>query len=1264
MKVYKKNEHSLFIKPFGVANKLYLSLTVFIYFDLNSPDSPLKEQELWKIVPEQLKPNPVLDVGMPKPRAEFLLSGSCFAPRNTTRQASSVSITVGKTGKELSVFGNRQWGRNAAGMLTITEPAPFSEMPIIWENAFGGKDFKENPAGKGITPVVTDGGKPVVLLPNIENPNNLIGSPAQKPAPAGFLPLDIMHPLRQKKTGTYNDKWLKERWPYFPDDMNYEFFNAASEDQFMDGFFSPGDRIEILNMNPDIQLISSYIPNLRIRCFVTRKEAPKSEAELFIDVPNRIDTLWLFPSIMRGVVLFRGTTEIFDEEYEDVLRIFLATEHVSDQPYSLEYYVEEQKKAMDLSVKIDMTPLNKASKKIGDMLKRMKKIPKDIDNSIRRGLGKAPSMPRTPAESAAGGQKVIQGSFEVLDKLERQSRDLHSKYGHLVRIDLAMFDRMRGRLKTMSGRITDGLKQIETAKASVMKSAEAAVKEGSAKLKTFVPPDILEKSGYSPEKLLPQEKKVNPWHDRGFPFVVQCRRNLEQSPDLQQVLHRLGLDKRSIKNAWLGVNLQEQKALKTLWGLKPKQKDTEEITLPPGLVIPLFNETVLCRIRIFPDGWQKGENIDKSLLIEGSDPCGLFLECLEEESPVVAVGDDLQALIMEEEAGDAFSVASFSDPGAKLTDDAAKAVKETSVFIVVLPAGLKDTDKLWKDWQDAFPDALLKPLPEGRNLFEAQAKGVDIRKWLMTGMPSTFVEKHKITPDIPQDGKPPTAKALTVPIPKIDVRSIIDNASRQINAHLDKKTGGLREMVPGLKADMIAKAREAIVKSGLNPDDVLKLGAPVKAVSPSEAGDAMVKKLNQYLDTSRKNGSLVPEMETKVNKWIVDIKKKTGDAQIKYTQGMQKLEAAKKTVAEKTAAAKAQQMPPEAKAKFKKMGMDPDMMVQRTRQEVIDMHANGESLSQSRISEVDLSGLDLSGIDLSQAQCIKTNFTGSVLNGANLSHVIAKEADFTDCSLNDAILDRGIFIRAKLRKAMMQRTRLKQTIIKDADLTEADMSDAFIYLSVISATPMTKALFKRAKANLSVLSDADASDSDFTEINFDRCVFRRLSLDRSTFARAVLPSTQFMETVGEAVSFRNANMHKSRMSNHTRFPSADISGVVLTQGSLRETDLSESDFTGSRLDEALIEKCVLREANLKAISAKGCRFSKCDLEGATMRFINMLGGSFRKSRLVNADLSEANLYAVDFYKSVMGDTQIDGANIKRTLLTRRMDIIKEEGMIR
>ena len=1271
MKVYKKNQHSLFVKPFGVQDKLYLALTVFVYFDLMAPDDPLTEQELWKTIPEQLKPTPILDVGMPKPRGEVLLTGSCFSPRGTVRNASTVSFRVGDLRKEIAVFGDRWWQKNNAGVNAITDPVPFSELPLTWRNAFGGEDFPANPIGKGITPVLRKDGEPRTPLPNIEYRSRIIGSPADRPDPAGFDVVDMMSPQRQKKTGTYDDKWLKERWPYFPDDMDYEYFNCAPADQYIDAFFQGGEAIEILNMHPDMQLIESHLPELRIRCFVTKKEAPKSAVEVFQNVTTRVDTLWLFPSILRGVVMYRGTTEIYDEEYEDVLRIFIATERLKDPPLPLEHYLEEQKKAMDRSVSADMAPLQEAAKKIGKMMKRLKKIPKDIDYSLKMATGKAPVMPRTPAETVAAGQQVIGDNLALLDRLEAQSRDLHGKFGHVAKIDLTMFDRMRGTLRATSATIGESLTKIETMAAKVRQDAAAGLKAGAEKVRMTIPAAQLEKIGFAPEELLDQKKKVNPWHDSGFPLIVECRRNLEADRDAQRALHDLGIEKDTIKRAWLGINPAEIKASRAVWGLKPSPdppKDGtpqggaasgDDLVIPAGLVLPRFNEAVLNRILILPDNLQKDGDLAGGELVDGSDKTPLLF-IAEDGAPVVAVADELQALLLEQEIGDACSVICLARPDEKPSKDGDAQIKGAEAFLVVMPEKAAPGAKDWEAWKKAYPASRPYALPKGDNLFAAARLGVDIRAWIMEALPKEFRKRHKIAPSLPEPGKHPTAEDLTVPIPAIDVKAIVDKSSKEMRGYLEGKIGDPVAMKAQMKAELLARVGDTLKKAGFDPEEVLNASPSPKPNAMAAAGDSMAAKLTQGADALKKQGTLTPDIQQKFNEMSADIKKMSQEGQARFDVGMAKLAAAKETAAAASVKVKAQEMPPGAKATFAKFGMDTDRMVKRTREEVIAMHGRGESLAFARLAGVDLSGLDLSGIDLNQAQCQKTNFAGSILDGADFTQVMAIEADFTGASLQKAKLDKCMLIKAKLKKVDLRAAEMNMTTIKDADLSEADLSGSTIYMTTIMKTSLVKAKFNDIKANLSVFSDGDASDTAFKGARLERCLIRRLTLDRASFSQAALPSTTFMEVNGEGVSFYGADMHKTRMGNNSRLPGTDLRNVTFTQGSLRETDLSGSKFTGSCLDGALIEKCDLHGADLYGVCAKTCRFAKSNLEGAEMRHINLFCGSLRKSRLVNADLRGANLYAVDFYKAVLGATQMDDANVKRSLLFKHTDALRSE----
>lgn len=523
MKIFKEKLHSFFPRPLGIGGKLYLSIGVMAFFDLNDPDNLLPEQELWKTVPGQLGPKPVIDQGVPKPRGEFLVTGSCHAPRGTSRPASQVQVRVGEKEKTLNVFGDRYWKNGL-----ITEAEPFVEMPVIWANGYGGEGFAKNPLGKGIHKVPMPDGAMAVPLPNLELPAQQIGSPGQHPEPAGFGPLDLMWPQRFHKNGTYDEKWKNERWPYFPDDMNYEFFNMACEDQFMDGYFKGGEPVSIKNMHPDFQLIESSLPQFRMRCFATLNSKFKphtfpagplpshalSEDDEFREVSTRLETVWFFPSIMRGLLIYRGTTEIRDEDGADVLRVLIRHEEQAAPPKSIEYYRDLQIQLLDRGVDFDMSAAEETMQKAQKSLLKVKNIPKFADEIRQKALGNRPSMPMPePEEMLAKSKEMIAEHNALLDRLESMARKAHAEHGHLVAVDLGVFDMFRGKIAAMENRMEQVTGKLSIAKKKLEATRVAAVKNMSGKIKE-INPEYLEKAGVDGENVIspdfPLKKRLTP----------------------------------------------------------------------------------------------------------------------------------------------------------------------------------------------------------------------------------------------------------------------------------------------------------------------------------------------------------------------------------------------------------------------------------------------------------------------------------------------------------------------------------------------------------------------------------------------------------------------------------------------------------------------------------------------------------------------------------------------------------------------------------
>ena len=149
-----------------------------------------------------------------------------------------VTFSVGPVKKQARVFGERRWKKGLMGGASILKMKPIDEVPLIWENAFGGNDMSwdnpsrhefclENPVGWGFMAAKSKTGFDGQLLPNIEDPNDLIKSPKQRPKPAGFGMIAPSWQPRASYAGTYNERWRKYVRPLLPEDFNARFNMAA-----------------------------------------------------------------------------------------------------------------------------------------------------------------------------------------------------------------------------------------------------------------------------------------------------------------------------------------------------------------------------------------------------------------------------------------------------------------------------------------------------------------------------------------------------------------------------------------------------------------------------------------------------------------------------------------------------------------------------------------------------------------------------------------------------------------------------------------------------------------------------------------------------------------------------------------------------------------------------------------------------------------------------------------------------------------------------
>lgn len=138
---------------------------------------------------------PATDYWPLKEATDFVVQGAAHAPNRRPTRQMEVSVQVGPVKKRITVFGKRSILWNGSGP-RIGDPEPFDVMPLTYDNAYGGIDWRvpieapesfekqviddsdhpglypRNPFGKGY--LVEPGPVPKMEMPNLEDPDDCL----------------------------------------------------------------------------------------------------------------------------------------------------------------------------------------------------------------------------------------------------------------------------------------------------------------------------------------------------------------------------------------------------------------------------------------------------------------------------------------------------------------------------------------------------------------------------------------------------------------------------------------------------------------------------------------------------------------------------------------------------------------------------------------------------------------------------------------------------------------------------------------------------------------------------------------------------------------------------------------------------------------------------------------------------------------------------------------------------------------------------------
>ena len=196
------------------------------------------------------------DFVLTKPTTDVILHGSAYAPAGRPATSVNVSMRVGEVRKTLRVTGDRPY-RKKLLRVTPGNAQSFTTLPLTYERAYGGGElvakkqdrprfFDWNPVGTGYFPAVGKG------APNVKY-SGLRG----RKRTAGFGPIPPHWKPRVKYAGTYDDAWLKNRHPLYPNDLDDRFFLCSPADQQPACFLRGGEPVILTNLTPGGRLAFS-----------------------------------------------------------------------------------------------------------------------------------------------------------------------------------------------------------------------------------------------------------------------------------------------------------------------------------------------------------------------------------------------------------------------------------------------------------------------------------------------------------------------------------------------------------------------------------------------------------------------------------------------------------------------------------------------------------------------------------------------------------------------------------------------------------------------------------------------------------------------------------------------------------------------------------------------------------------------------------------------------------------------------------------------
>jgi hypothetical protein len=261
------------------------------------------------------------DFALGHPGTDVICHGRVHSPGGKPCKRSRAELRVGDLRAAVIAFGPRRWERRVVG-LSVSEPEPFTFVPLGFEQAFGGPQSRRNPVGTGDLTGLPASAREGVALPCLEREDALISGPGDQPAPAGFGAVAPGWEPRILHAGTYDEAWRARRAPLLPLNFDERFHRVANDGLSSERPLRGGEPVELVGLTVEGRLVTALPraalgirvggPWLRPELALVVIEPDEGRVALTyrasVDITGRIDSLPQIHVIEKNI-LTRGPEE-------------------------------------------------------------------------------------------------------------------------------------------------------------------------------------------------------------------------------------------------------------------------------------------------------------------------------------------------------------------------------------------------------------------------------------------------------------------------------------------------------------------------------------------------------------------------------------------------------------------------------------------------------------------------------------------------------------------------------------------------------------------------------------------------------------------------------------------------------------------------------------------------------------------------------------------------------------------------------------------